>query len=107
MRYIDLLEMKSIFDLVKLKKQAHILKMKKKNEDWIKAFNDLKPGSVIKLTKHPKFDLAISEIYLLKTYLPSKWNQANKSFVAVNIKSGALWEKDHIDGIEFEVIKEV
>lgn len=99
--------MKYGFDAVTLKLVAERMKELKKKQDYLDIFNKLKPGSVVKLNVHPKFDLAISEIYLLKTIPYKKTANTLKYVVAVNLKTGAAWEDAHIVGCEFEIIKEV
>jgi len=76
-------------------------------QDYLNIFNNLKPGSVIKLNVHPKFNLNVSEIYLLKIIPVKKSTDSARTIVAVNLKTGAMWGDNHMIGCEFEIIKEV
>jgi len=79
----------------------------KLEQDYLNIFNNLKPGSVIKLSIHPKFNLGLCEIYLLKLVSTKKSINSSKSIVAVNLRTGAMWEDNHMIGCEFEIIKEI
>ena len=65
-------------------------------------FKNLKQGSVVKLTKHPKFDLTKNDIYLLRIKLIKTQKY---DYIGVNLKTGMPWDEDHLDDVEFEIIK--